>query len=60
MTKWMSWVMALVMAGTFLSSCKDSNPGYVKEEKQNLVERQKALKEVTDFVDKANKKAERR
>lgn len=57
MAKQMVWIMVLVVAGMFfLSACKDSNPGYVKEEKQNLTERQKALKEVTDFIDKTNEK----
>jgi len=46
-------MIALVIAGMFLlSACKDSNPALVKEQKQTLTERQKALKEVTGFVDK--------
>ncbi len=52
-------MVLMVMAGTFfLSACKDSNPAQVKEQKQTLTERQKALKEVTGFIDKANEKAD--
>ncbi|MCX6813321.1 MAG: hypothetical protein NTV77_02460 [Candidatus Azambacteria bacterium] len=61
MAKRMVWIMVLVMAGTFfLSSCKDdSNPAKVREEKQTLVERQKDMKEVTDFIDKTGEKQEK-
>ena len=50
----MIWMAVLVvMAGTFfLSSCSCKGDP-TKEQKKNVIaERQKALKEVTDFVDK--------
>jgi len=49
----MIWMMVVVMAGMFfLSACKDSNPAPAKEQKQTLTDHRKALKEVTDFIDK--------
>ncbi len=51
--KWTLWVVVMMAVGMiFLSSCsgKDSNPA--KEQKQTLTDHRKALKEVTDFIDK--------
>ncbi len=53
---WMAVLVVMAAGMFFTTSCKDSNPGYVKEEKQTLTERQKAMEEVTSFIDKAGEK----
>ncbi len=60
--KWMLWVVMMMVAGmVLLSSCSGKDPNPAKEQEQTLAqtltERQKAFKEVINFIDNKTDKA---